>query len=150
MFWTCGLWPLALQSLTLPLRQELNSMLYIYICITNGINYCCKRHRVRTCPGNPGKFWKPLKPLEKPWNFVLLSPGKSHTELYWKNQFAKWCILLISLQVTVEIEDFRIISKLITSFCVRNHCLVLKRCFKQFIVNVIIFIPGFKSPGKAL
>ena len=54
-----------------------------------------------------------------------------------------------------------------TSFCVRNHCLILKRytwsmytfalkrlhliiikcCFKQLVVNVI-FILGFKSPGK--
>ena len=37
-------------------------------------------HRVYMSPGNPGKVFKPWKPLEKPWNYFL-SPGKSHRTL---------------------------------------------------------------------
>ena len=62
--------------------------------------------------------------------------------------------MLISLQVTIKIVDFRIISKL--HFVQGAHCgftvitLTIKCCFKQFNVNVIIFILGLKIPGKAL
>ena len=64
-------------------------------------------------PGNPGKPWKIFEALETPGKaleFFLLSSGKSRGTLLKKS--AKWCILLISLQVTIEIVDFRIISKL--------------------------------------
>ena len=48
---------------------------------------------------NHGKFLKPWKPLEKAWNFFI-KPWKSRrTSL--KNKFMKWCILLISLQLTI-------------------------------------------------
>ena len=64
--------------------------------------------RVRTGPGSPGKIFNPCKPWKSPGIF-LLSPGKSHRTLFKK--IAK-CILLISLQVTIAIVNFRIISKL--------------------------------------
>ena len=28
-------------------------------------------HRVRTAPGNPGKPWKIIEALEKPWDFFI-------------------------------------------------------------------------------
>ena len=65
--------------------------------------------------------------------------------------------------ITSSNGDFRFSYHYKTSFCVRNHCLLLKRCtwstlllnsdyinyccFKQFVVNVI-FIQGFKGPGE--
>ena len=91
-------------------------------CIRSIVNRCSEVFRdvytgfVRALEilENPGKFlrsWTSLETPGKTLDFFLLSPGKSHRTLL-KNKFAKWCILLISLQVTIEIVDFCVISRL--------------------------------------
>ena len=53
----------------------------------------------------PGNLWRSPE-------ICFIKPWKISQNFIEKNKFAKWCILLISLQVTIEIVDFRIISKL--------------------------------------
>ena len=88
------------------MRQEVNCVKY-YVTVT-GFVWALEILE------NPGKCFKPWKSLETPGKaqeFFFISPGKSHRTLL-KKKFAKWCILLIPLQVTIEIVDFHIISNL--------------------------------------
>ena len=73
---------------------------------------------------NPGKSLKPWKPLEKPWKFFLLIPGKSCRTLLKK--LIHEMVHFVNF-ITNNNRDCRFSYHFKTSFCVRNHCLVLKR-----------------------
>ena len=88
---------------------------------------------VHVCPllqgsYGPRKSWKTLLIFWSPGN--PWKPLENLTELYWKNISVKGCILLISLQVTIEIVDFRIISKL-QNFCVRKLLIFTCLCCRH-------------------
>ena len=75
--------------------------------------------RVRTDPGNPGKPWKPM---EKPRNFFIKPWKISQNFIEKKNRELVDFVDFI----TSKNRDCRILYHFKTSFCVRNHCLVLK------------------------
>ena len=77
--------------------------------------------RVRTGPGSPGKIFNPCKPWKSPGIF-LLSPGKSHRTLFKKN-----CEMHFVDFIASNNCDCKFSYHIKTSFCVGNHCLVLKR-----------------------
>ena len=60
---------------------------------------------------NSGKIFEPWKPLEKPWNFFI-KPWKISQNFIEKVNSQNGGFLLISLQIKIEIVEFRIISKL--------------------------------------
>ena len=80
-------------------------------------------------PGNPGKFLKPWKPLEKPWNFFLLIKP-------WKiSQQKKICEMVHFVDfITSNNRYCRFLYHFKTSFCVRYLFVSIETIHLEHIV----------------
>ena len=87
----------------------------------------------------PGKIFESLETPGKALEFFLLSPGKSHrTSL--KKKIHEMVHFVDFITCTSDNQDCRFWYHFKTSFCVRNHCIVLKQYWSTLLLYIAYII----------